>query len=178
MPNEKVLSEKKAVVAELTEKLRGAAGGVIVDYKGITVAEDTALRVEMRKNGVDYAVVKNTMTRFAVKNAGLDGLVEVLEGTTSLAVSANDPVAAAKVISAFAKKMNGQKFIVKAGFVDGQVISASRVKDLAELPSKEVLVATVLGTMMAPVSGLANVLNANITGLARALQAIADQKAS
>jgi large subunit ribosomal protein L10 len=178
MPNEKVLSEKKAVVAELTEKLRGAAGGVIVDYRGITVAEDTALRVEMRKNGVDYAVVKNTMTRFAVKNAGLDGLVEVLEGTTSLAVSASDPVAAAKVISAFAKKMNGQKFIVKAGFVDGQVISADKVKDLAELPSKEVLVATVLGTMMAPVSGLANVLNANISGLARALQAIADQKAS
>lgn len=178
MPNEKILSEKKAIVAELAGKLRGAAGGVIVDYRGITVAEDTALRTEMRKNGVDYAVVKNTMTRFAVKDAGLDGLVEVLEGTTSLAVSADDPVAAAKVVSAFAKKMNGQKFIVKAGFVDGQVISADRVKDLAELPSKEVLLATVLGTMMAPVSGLANVLNANITGLARALQAIADQKAS
>ena len=92
MPNAKVLSEKQASVAELTEKLQGAAGGVLVDYKGITVAEDTALRAEMRKNGVDYAVVKNTLTRFAVKNAGLDELEPVLNGTTSLAVCANDPV--------------------------------------------------------------------------------------
>jgi large subunit ribosomal protein L10 len=95
-----------------------------------------------------------------------------------MAVCEKDPVAAAKVITAFSKKMNGQKFIVKAGFVEGRVISPDEIKNLAELPSKEVLVATVLGTMMAPVSGLANVLNANITGLARALQAIADQKAS
>ncbi len=178
MPNAKVLSEKQAIVTDLTEKLRSSTAGVLVDYKGITVAEDTALRTEMRKNGVDYAVVKNTLTRFAVKNAGLDGLVSHLEGTTALAVSAEDPVAAAKVVSAFSKKMNGQKFIIKAGFVEGKVISSDKVKELAELPSKEVLVATVLGTMMAPVSGLANVLNANITGLARALQAIADKKAS
>ncbi len=177
MPNAKVLSEKQAIVAALTEKLQNSSAGVLVDYKGITVAEDTELRNEMRKNGVEYAVVKNTLTRFAVKNAGLDGLVAVLDGTTSLAVS-TDPVAAAKVVAAFSKKMNGQKFVVKAGFVEGKVISPDEVTALAELPSKEVLVATVLGTMMAPVSGLANVLNANITGLARALQAIADQKAS
>lgn len=178
MPNAKVLSEKQAIVAALTEKLQNSAGGVLVDYKGITVAEDTALRNEMRKNGVEYAVVKNTLTRFAAKNAGLGGLVEVLDGTTSLAVCENDPVAAAKVVSAFAKKMNGQKFLIKGGFVDGQVISVDGVKALADLPSKEVLIATVLGTMMAPISGLATVLNANIAGLARALQAIADQKAS
>lgn len=178
MPNAKVLGEKQAIVAALTEKLQNSTAGVLVDYKGVTVAEDTALRNEMRKNGVDYAVVKNTLTRFAVKNVGLDGLVAVLDGTTALAVSAQDPVAAAKVVAAFSKKMNGQKFIIKAGFVDGKVITSDNVKALAELPSKEVLVATVLATMMAPISGLANVLNANITGLARALQAIADQKAS
>jgi len=178
MPNAKILSEKQAIVATLTEKLKSSTAGVLVDYKGISVAEDTALRTEMRKNGVDYAVVKNTLTRFAAKNAGLDELVSVLDGTTALAVSAQDPVAAARVISAFSKKMNGQKFIVKAGFLEGKVISADKVKYLADLPSKEVLVATVLGTMMAPITGLATVLNANITGLARALQAIADQKAS
>jgi len=178
MPNAKVLSEKQAVVAALTEKFQNSTAGVLVDYKGVTVAEDTALRSEMRKNGVEYAVVKNTLTRFAVQNAGMDELVSVLSGTTALAVSAVDPVAPAKVIAAFSKKMNGQKFLIKAGFVEGKIISPEKVSELAALPSKEVLVATVLGTMMAPVSGLANVLNANITGLARALQAIADKKAS
>ncbi|MPM89402.1 50S ribosomal protein L10 [bioreactor metagenome] len=142
------------------------------------MAEDTALRAEMRKNGVDYAVVKNTLTTFAAKNAGLDGLTQVLSGTTALAVCADDPVAAAKVVSAFSKKMNGQKFIIKAGFVEGKVIDSKGVTALAELPSKEVLVATVLGTMMAPVTGLATVLNANISGLARVLQAISEKKAS
>ncbi len=178
MPNAKVLSEKQAVVAELTEKLQNSMAGVLVDYKGITVSEDTALRSEMRKNGVEYTVVKNTLTRFAVKNAGLDELADVLSGTTSLAVCKDDPVAAARIIAAFSKKMNGQKFFIKAGFVEGKVISPDTVKELAGLPDKDVLRATVLGTMMAPVTGLAVVLSANITGLARALQAIADKKAS
>lgn len=178
MPNAKVLSEKQAIVASLTEKLQNSAAGVLVDYKGITVAEDTALRVEMRKNGVDYFVVKNTLARFAVKEAGLSDLVPVLEGTTSLAICEGDPVAAAKVVAEFSKKMNGEKFTIKAGYVDGKVIDPNEVKALAELPSKEILVATVLGTMMAPVRGLATVLDANISGLARVVQAIADQKAS
>ncbi len=177
MPNAKVLSEKQAIVAQLTEKLQKSAAGVLVDYKGVTVAQDTALRVEMRKNGVDYFVVKNTLARFAVKEAGLEGLIPVLEGTTSLAICEGDPVAAAKVVAEFAKKMNGEKFIIKAGFVDGKVISAAEVQALAELPSREVLIATVLGTMMAPIRGLATVLDANISGLARVVQSIADKKA-
>ena len=177
MPNAKVLSEKQAIVAELTEKLQNAAAGVLVDYKGITVAEDTALRAEMRKNGVEYAVVKNTLTRFAVKNAGLEELSSVLEGTTSLAVSATDPAAPAKVVCDFAKKMNGAKFTVKAGFVDGKVISVDEIMALAELPSKEVLLSMLLSAMQGPVRGLAVSLDATISGLARALQAVADQKA-
>lgn len=177
MPNAKVLSEKQAIVAELTEKLKGAAAGVFVDYKGISVAQDTALRVEMRKNGVDYFVIKNTLARFAVKEANLEGVLPILEGTTSLAICEGDPVAAAKVVAEFSKKMNNEKFFIKAGFVDGKVISPDEVKALAELPSKEILVATVLGTMMAPIRGLATVLDANISGLARVVQAIADQKA-
>lgn len=178
MPNAKILSEKQAVVAELTEKLKNASAGVIVDYRGITVAEDTELRAKMREAGVDYFVMKNTLLRFAVKNAGLDDLTDVLKGTTSIALCQGDPVAAAKVVSEFSKKLAPQeKFTVKAGFVDGKVIDPAGVKALADLPSKEVLVATVLGTMIAPIRGLATVLDANISGLARVIQAIADQKA-
>ncbi len=178
MPNAKILSEKQAIVAELTEKLQNAAAGVIVDYRGITVAEDTELRAKMREAGVDYFVMKNTLSRFAVKNAGLGELCDVLKGTTSIALCQGDPVAAAKVVSEFSKKLAAQeKFTVKAGFVDGKVIDAAGVKALADLPSKEVLVATVLGTLIAPVRGLATVLDANISGLARVVQAIADQKA-
>ncbi|UOO37018.1 50S ribosomal protein L10 [Oscillospiraceae bacterium CM] len=176
MPNDKVLSEKKAVVEALTEKLKGAAG-VLVDYSGITVSEDTEMRRAMRNANVDYAVVKNTLTRFAAKNVGFDGLDPFLNGTTALAVSADDPVAPAKILSEYAGKPNS-KISIKAGFVNGKLISAAEVTALAELPPKEVLVAQVLGTMIAPVSGLATVLNANIRGLAVALQAIADQKSA
>ena len=122
MPNAKVLEAKKAVVAELTEKLQNAASGVLVDYKGITVAEDTALRNELRKNEVEYAVVKNTLTRFAVEGAGLSELSESLNGTTSLAISHNDPIAPMRVINKFAKQFNGAKFTIKAGFMDGKIL--------------------------------------------------------
>ena len=175
MPNAKILSEKQAIVADLTEKFQNAAAGVIVDYRGITVAEDTELRAQMRANGVEYFVVKNTLARFAAKNVGLDALCDVLEGTTSIAVCEGDPVA--KVVAEFSKKLAAQeKFIIKSGFVDGKVISPAEVQALAELPSREVLVATVLGTLIAPIRGLATVLDANISGLARVMQAIADQK--
>ena len=121
MPNANVLEAKKAIVAELTEKLQNAASGVLVDYKGITVAEDTALRNELRKNDVEYAVVKNTLTRFAAENAGLSELTDALNGTTSLAVSHADPIAPMRVINKFAKQFNGNKFAIKAGFMDGKV---------------------------------------------------------
>lgn len=177
MPNAKVLSEKQAIVAELSQKFQNAAAGVIVDYKGITVAEDTALRAEMRKNGVDYFVMKNTLARLAAKDAGLDSLCDYLTGSTSIAVCEGDPVAAAKVVAEFSKKLAAQqKFVIKGGFVDGKVITAPEVQALADLPSKEILIATVLGTMIAPIRGLATVLDANISGLARVVQAIADQK--
>jgi large subunit ribosomal protein L10 len=176
MPNAKVLSEKQAIVAELTEKLK-SAGGVLVDYSGITVAEDTEMRKKMREAGVDYTVVKNTLTRFAAKNVGFDAFDPHLNGTTALAVSAEDPVAAAKLINEYASKKDA-KIKIKVGFVNGKIISPAEVKALADLPPKDVLVAQVLSTMMAPISGLANVLNANIRGLAVALQAIADKKSA
>ena len=160
MPNAKVLSEKKAVVAALEEKLKSAASGVLVDYKGITVAEDTALREELRKNGVDYAVVKNTLVRFALDGAGLNELDEVLHGTTALAVSVDDPIAPMRVINKFSKKFNGAKFVIKAGFMDGKVLPINDIMALAELPSKEVLLAQMMGTMLAPITKLAIVIKA------------------
>ena len=120
MPNAKVLSEKQAIVAALTEKLQNAAAGVIVDYKGITVAEDTALRADCRENNVEYSVIKNTLLRFAFNNCGLNELDDQLNGSTSLAICADDPVAPARVIADYAKKLN-DKFEIKGGFMDGRL---------------------------------------------------------
>ena len=160
MPNASVLEQKKAIVAELTEKLQNAASGVLVDYKGITVAEDTALRNELRKNNVEYAVVKNTLTRFAAQNAGLGDLSDSLNGTTSLAISHEDPIAPMRVINKYAKQLGDSKFTIKGGFMDGKVISLEEIQALAELPSKEVLQAQALGMMLAPITSLAIVLKA------------------
>ena len=160
MPNAKVLSEKQAVVAALTEQLKGASSGVLVDYKGITVAEDTALRVELRQNEVQYSVVKNTLARFALNNVGLEGLDEVLNGTTSLATSAGDPIAPMRVINKYAKQLGDGKFTIKGGFMDGKILSLDEVLALADLPSKDVLQAQALGMMLAPITSLAIVLKA------------------
>ena len=160
MPNAKVLSEKQAIVAALTEQLQNAASGVLVDYKGITVAEDTALRAELRQNDVQYSVVKNTLVRFALDDTGLGELDEHLHGTTALAVCADDPIAPMRVINKYSKKFNGEKFIIKAGFMDGKVLELNEIKKLAELPSKEVLQAQVMGTMLAPITSLAIVIKA------------------
>ena len=160
MPNAKVLSEKQAIVAALTEQLKGAASGVLVDYKGITVAEDTALRVELRKNEVQYGVVKNTLTRFALNNVGLSELDDLLNGTTSLATSDSDPIAPMRVINKFAKQLGDSRFNIKGGFMDGKVLSLEEITALAELPSKDVLQAQALGMMLAPITSLAIVIKA------------------
>ena len=159
MPNAKVLSEKQAVVAALTERLKNATCGVFVDYKGITVAQDTELRNELRKSNVEYSVVKNTMTRFAINNVGLSELDPVLNGTTALATSTEDPIAPIRVVSEFAKKLN-KDFAIKAGFMDGKVLTMDEINSLSALPSKQVLQAQVLGTMLAPITSLAIVLKA------------------
>ena len=159
MPNAKVLSEKQAIVAELTEKLKTASSGVLVDYKGITVAQDTALRAECRKNELDYAVVKNTLVRFAINNVGLEEMDSVLNGTTSLATSAGDPIAPMRVVNKYAKQL-GDRFNIKGGFMDGKVLSLEEILALAELPAKDVLQAQALGMMLAPITSLAIVLKA------------------
>ena len=169
MPNANVLEAKKAIVAELTEKLQNAASGVLVDYKGITVAEDTALRNELRKNDVEYAVVKNT---------GLGELSDSLNGTTSLAISHSDPIAPMRVINKFAKQFNGAKFAIKAGFMDGKILPLDEVLAIAELPAKEVLQAQVLGTMLAPITSLAIVLKAIAEEKGGFVEAVAEPEAA
>ena len=157
MPNAKILSEKKAVVEALAERFKGASAGVFVDYRGITVAEDTQLRRELVSNEVEYSVVKNTLTRFALEKAGLSDLDSVLNGTTSLATSAGDPIAPIRIINEYSKKM-GDRFNIKAAFMDGKVLDAQEIEEIAALPSKDALYAKVLGTMLAPITSLAVVL--------------------
>ena len=158
MPNKKILAEKKEIVEELTEKLRRQAG-VFVDYSGIKVNEDTQMRVKMREANVDYTVIKNTLMRFAIKNVGFEELDPILNGTTSLAVSSEDPVAPARIIKEYADKFNDY-FEIKGGFMDGKILSVSEVNALAAIPSLPILQAQLLGTMLAPITCLAVVLKA------------------
>ena len=158
MPSAQVLESKQKIVADLTEKLQKASACVIVKYEGITVEDDTALRAELRKAGVEYAVVKNTLTKRACQIAGYGELANVLEGMTAVATSATDPVAAAKIAKKFADKV--ESFEVKAGFVDGKILDAAGVNELAELPTKEVLIGKILGSLQSSLYGLAHVLQA------------------
>ncbi len=176
MPNDKVLEQKKAMVEEIAQKLERAAAGVFVDYRGLTVEQDTKLRNELREAGVEYKVVKNSIIRFAAEKQGLGELDPFLNGPTSMALSYTDAVAPAKVLSKFAKE--NDVFEIKTGFVDGKVVGLDEISSLAELPSKEVLVAKALGGLNAPISGFVNVLNANLRGLAIVLNAIAEQKSA
>ncbi len=157
MPNAKVLESKKAVVDALTSKVKEASSVVFVDYKGITVAQDTELRKQFREAGVEYSVVKNTLTNFAAKDAGYD-FAEILNGTTAMASTTGDPIAPARIVCEFAKK-NKNTLSIKGGVVEGSVLSADQLNGFGELPSKNALVASVLGTFLAPISSLAFVLD-------------------
>ena len=157
MPNAKVLESKKAVVEALSGKIKEATSVVFVDYKGITVAQDTELRKQFREAGVEYSVVKNTLTNFAAKDAGYD-FAEVLNGTTAMASTTGDPIAPARIVCEFAKK-NKNSLSIKGGVVEGSVLTADQLNGFGELPSKNALVASVLGTFLAPISSLAFVLD-------------------
>ncbi len=156
MPNEKVLEAKKAQVAQLTETLQNAATGVLIDYRGLTVEEDTKLRNDLRAAGVNYFVVKNTLLRLAANQVGLEELDGILHGPTALAVS-EDPVAPAKILFDFAK--DNEKVEIKSGFMDGKVMSMDELTTLAKTPSKETLIAKIMGSLNAPVSNLVRLLN-------------------
>ena len=158
MPNAKVLESKKAIVDQLTDRINAATAVVFVDYKGITVAQDTELRNKFREAGVEYSVVKNTLTRFAANKAGFNEFDEVLNGTTSMATTTDDPIAPARIVSEFAKK-NKNVLKIKGGIVEGKVQTVDALNAFGELPSKNALIAQVLGTFLAPISSLAFVLD-------------------
>lgn len=162
MASENVLDRKKAVVSDLSDRLKNSVAGVLVNYEGINVADDTTLRKDLRESGVNYSVVKNTLLSRAFEKAGLDGMNEVLKGTTAIATSDDDHVAAARILFKYADK--NKKFTIKTGYLDGEVISMEKLTSLSKLPTREVLLANVLGAFQAP-----------IASFARALQAIVDK---
>lgn len=159
MPSEKILEAKKAEVAAISERLQGAIAGVIVDYKGITVEEDTKLRKELREAGVNYFVEKNSMLRFAAKNAGLEGLTEVLKGTSAIALTDGDETAPARILGKFAEEAK-DKFNLKAGFIGEEIYDEKGVTALSKIPSRETLLAQLLGSLQAPMQNLAATLQA------------------
>lgn len=166
MPSDKILEQKKVLVAELRDKMTSASAGVLVDYVGITVDQDTALRRELREAGVEYQVVKNTMMHLAVKDTDYEGLDAVLNGSTALALAGSeDPLAAARILCKFAEKSKG-KFTVKSGYLEGKVVSAEEITALSKLPGREGLLTMLL-----------SVLTGNLRGLACGLNALAEKRA-
>lgn len=176
MPSERILEKKKNIVSELSEKIKNAKTIVFADYRGLTVEQDTELRTALRKAGVEYSVVKNTLTKLAANENGLNELEPHFNGPTSMAVSTEDVVAPAKILVEYAKKYESLQ--IKVGVVEGQIFDADSIKALAALPSKEEMLAKALGSMKAPITGFVNVLNGNIRGLVVALNAIAEKQAN
>ena len=160
MPSNKILEAKKQIVEALAAKLQTAQAGVLVKYEGITVADDTALRAALRKAGVEYTVMKNTLTGRACDIAGYGDMKQYLSGMTAIAFSQDDPIAPAKIMKQFADKINS--FEIKAGFVDGGVLDQAGVIALAETPSKEVLIGKMMGSLMSSLYSFAYVLQAKI----------------
>ena len=158
MPSNAILEQKQKIVADLAEQMRNSVSGVLVNYQGITVEDDTKLRKALREAGVSYMVQKNTLTGRACDEVGFSEMKQYLSGMTAIAISANDAVAPAKVLKEYAEKI--ESFTILAGYVDGAVVSADTVKQLADIPSKEVLIAKFLGSIKSPVYKFAYALKA------------------
>lgn len=169
MPSAKILNAKAEQTAVLAEKIKAAKAGVIVNYAGITVDQDTKLRADLRKAGVEYKVYKNTMTERACADAGYPDMKQYLTGMTAVATSANDEVAAAKILKEYADKV--ETFELVAGFIDGGVIDKAGVEKLAAIPNKETLVCKIMLGMQSPLYGLAYALQAIIDKSGEAVQA-------
>ena len=158
MPSAKILAQKQADLSALVEKIKGAQAGVLVDYTGITVEQDTKLRSSFRTSGVDYKVYKNTMTSRACDEVGYAEMKELLKGMTAFAFSSEDPIAPARIAKKFADDI--ETFDIKGGFLDGRILSRDEVLELADIPSKETLIAKLLGSIRSPLYNLAYALQA------------------
>ena len=166
--------EKTAEVEQLEAKLRAAGGVILTDFRGLTVGEITTLRGKLREAGVEYRVVKNTLFALAAKSIGVQGLEAYLAGPTAAAFVGRDPVAAAKIIQEFIRQT--RKLTIKGSVISGQAYNQARTKALADLPSREQLVAQVVGGIAAPLSGLAGTLSALPRKLVYALEQIRQQR--
>lgn len=167
--------EKEAAVSELQEKFSKSQSVILADYRGLNVAEVTELRKKLREAGVEYKVVKNTLTSRAAKAANIEGLDQFLSGPTALAFGFNDVVAPAKILADFAK--DHKKLELKGGVLEGKIIDLAAVKELASLPSREALLGQVAGLLQAPMRGLVTVLSGPLRNAVYALEAIRKQKA-
>lgn len=167
------LTEKKAVVAEVSEQIASAQAVVLAEYRGLTVSEITTLRAEARKSDVYLRVLKNTLVRRAVEGTDFAGLTDDMVGPLMFGVS-TDPVAAAKVMSNFAK--DNEKFVIKAGAMPNEVLSPAGIKALASMPSRDELLSKLLGTMQAPIAKFVQTLNEVPTKFVRGVAAVRDQK--
>ena len=158
MPSKSILEQKQAVVAELSEKIKNSPAGVVVNYQGITVEDDTKMRKALREAGVSYMVMKNSLTGRACDEVGMSDMKQYLTGMTAIAIADNDAVAPAKVLKEYAEKI--ESFQILAGYLDGKVVDKDTVNALADIPSKEVLIAKLLGSIKSPLYGLAYALQA------------------
>ncbi len=170
-----IREQKAAAVAEIKERLQATQSVVFMDYRGMNVATVTKLRRKCREAGVDMKVIKNTLTRLAATELGMEAINTKLEGTTAAFFGMNDPVAPAKILEEFLKESK-LTLEIKGGIVSGKVIDAAGVKALASLPDKNVLIAQVLGTLIAPITGFYSVLQGNTRNLVYALEAVRKQK--
>jgi len=148
-----IREEKVQIVAEISEKLKGSVSTIVADYRGLTVAEVTELRKKLREAGIEFKVYKNTLTRRATAEVGLSDLDEFLTGPTAIAFSTNDVVAPAKILSDFAKEHNALE--IKAGVIEGKIVSMDQIKSIANLPSREGLLSMLLSVLQAPIRNFA-----------------------
>lgn len=169
------IEEKKPVVQEISEQIKDAQSVVIVDYRGLSVADDTALRKELRENGVTYKVYKNTMMNFAFKGTPFEDLSKVLEGPNAVAISKDDATAPARVLVKFAEK--APALDVKAGVIEGNYCDADKLKEIAKIPSRDELLSRLLGSFQAPITNFARVLKqiADKGGAGEATEAPAEE---
>jgi large subunit ribosomal protein L10 len=154
----KVRQLKETKVSEIKEKLEKAQSVIMVNYQGLTVSEDTELRKNLREAGVEYKVYKNTLVTRAANDLGLEKLVEFLEGPIAVALGYDDPTAPARILNDFAKAHKALE--LKAGLVQGEIYDEAKIKELASVPSKEVLIAKLLGSFQAPISKFAYLVSA------------------
>jgi len=166
--------EKERIVDEIAEQLQQAQGIYLTDFTGLSVAEITELRSNFRNAGVEFRVVKNSLTRLSAQKAGMDNLIDYLVGPTALALGTDEPIAPARIVKDFAKKLD--KPTIKVGVIEGEIVSPEEVESIINIPPREVLLGQVVATFSAPMSSLVSVLTNLLGSLVSTLEAVKAKK--